>query len=115
MTVQPAAAEVVVIGPAAGPYKIGDRLPDDPALDIPMCIGLTLHIGGKFQTFAGPYKGPLSKYKDPGVHCFVIGERLNVYDQFFHQICEKQNHCDTTCTAVFAQLPDKASMKLSCR
>lgn len=109
-----AAAQVVLIGPDFGSYSVGQQLPDDPTLDIPRCASIVLRIGNKFQGFSGPYKGPLSNYKDPGMECFVVGERVNVYDQYFHQICEKQGHCDATCTAVFGQLPDKISMKLQC-
>jgi hypothetical protein len=109
-----AAAQVVLIGPGFGSYTAGQQLPDDPTLDIPPCITITLRIGNKFQQFSGRYQGPLSAYKDPKMSCFVMGERVNVYVQYFQQICEKQNQCDATCTAVFGQLPDKTSMKLQC-
>ena len=109
-----AVAQTIVIGPSSTLYKIGDQLSNDPMLDIFFCFTLTLRIGDKFQEFAGPYKGPLSKYKKPKVFCMTTGERAHVYDDFFRQVCDKLSVCDATCTAVFAKLQDKQNMRLKC-
>jgi hypothetical protein len=139
--VQNAIAEVIVIGetvemdtrggikfdregdpippPPTSGLKVGRRLPDNPILNIPECVTLTVRAGNRFLTLPGPYKGPLSAYRDANVNCDTslkqsLGERENVYDRYFHEICEKQNSCDTTCKAAFQLIGVKGSTRLKC-
>jgi hypothetical protein len=139
--VQSAIAEIIVIGetvetdtrdgtkfyregdpippPATSGLKVGQRLPDNPMLNIPECVTLTVRAGNRFLTLRGPHKGPLRTYRDANVLCNTsinqsLGERENVYDRYFHEICEKQNSCDTTCKAAFQLIGVKGSTRLKC-
>lgn len=124
---RPAVAEVIVIDPSSDLYKIGQRLPDNPTLDIRECQTLALFTGKKFLELTGPYKGPLSAYKDAGRPCesytpahtrrAAPKERGLVYSHYFDAVCEeeikKTNSCDATCKAVFQLLTNKPHLMMS--
>ena len=125
-----ALAEVVVIGeivepdtrsgfrvPPGSGYLMGQRLQDGSALDIPECVTLIVDAG-KFLELRGPFRGAVSTYHDAGIKCDnrrqTPDERGEMYNRYFHQICEKLTSCDATCKAIFPLLPNKTGLKLKC-
>jgi hypothetical protein len=101
-------------------YQTGQRLPNNPLLNIPECIHLILYNGTKFVDLWGPYRGRLNSYIDKGRHeCFIpmgqpLGVRTTFYDTFFREICQVQKLCDAPCSAAYKMMSDKSGLTLKC-
>ena len=103
------------VGSDPGTYKPGTRLVSEAIVDIPRCATLILWSGAGVVEFPGPYKGTLDAYSDVSGDCReALDERANVYQHYFHEVCEK-GVCDEFCKAVFVLVKNKSKATLQCR
>jgi hypothetical protein len=96
-------------------YKPGQKLSSDTVVELAYCHStLILRTERGFVELHGPYNGTLSAYKGPNCASAAWGERVSVYDNYFHATCEKKGTCDTICSEVFRRVTHKNDMKIKC-